>query len=401
MIYLARRGIHSILKEFLDPKFFLSLGFTWSMGLSRREFLISGSLTLAAASIPHPVHAAGVKTLSNGVDISWLPDVEAAGGLFYTSSGQRIDPISLLKMNGVRIGRIRVFVNPQTLNGDLSRALTLAKRLKSQRMEICLDLHYSDNWADPKNQATPKEWSTEIASLEREVTSYTEKTLQQFVNVDAAPKWVQIGNEIGGGFLWPLGQIANGSVASWQNFIRLHNAGTRALRRIIPSARSVVHLEWGGDPDRVRWWLLNAQKFGLANCDVIGLSYYSQWSGSLTNLENTLNVVSSEFKFPVVIAETAYPWISQQFGNDVVDIATAKLSGIPYSPQGQKQFVQSLRGMLLQQPANRGLGFWWWEGLATIVRSPDEAILLNGGMANATLVDTTGKALPALKLMHA
>ena len=215
-----------------------------------------------------------------------------------------------------------------------------------------------------------------------------------------APKWVQIGNEIGGGFLWPLGQITSSDASQWQNFVRLHNAGTQALRRVLPSSRSLVHLEWGGDSDRVRWWLSNAHTYGLMGADVIGLSYYSQWSSSLVNLENTLKVVTSEFKTPVVIAETAYPWISQQFGNDVVDTAAAKLSGIPYTPGGQAQYVLALREMLYRQPVNRGIGFWWWEGLATIVRSTDGTTLWNGGMANSTLVDTTGKALQALQLLN-
>ena len=369
------------------------------MNLSRRSLLSATGLSLLVAANPFTGTAATRRVMSSGVDISWLPDVEAAGGLFYTNTGQRIDAIKLMKANGVKVGRIRVFVNPATPNGDLARALALAKRLKSQRMEICIDLHYSDVWADPGNQATPVGWPSEIAELEATVSAYTEETLLKFVDAGLAPKWVQIGNEIGGGFLWPLGRVSNDNDSQWQNFVKLHNGATAALRRVAPNARSIVHLEWGGDPDRVRWWLSKAETHGLARYDAIGLSYYSQWSGSLSNLEKTLNVVSTEFKSPVVIAETAYPWIAQTFGNDVLDISSAQLPGYPLSAEGQKEFVFALKELLLRQPFNRGIGLWWWEGLAIVVRSQDGSVLWNGGMANSALINRKGRALPALKAM--
>ena len=369
------------------------------MNLSRRSLLSVTGLSLALVLNPFKGVAATRRVMSSGIDISWLPDVEAAGGLFYTNTGQKIDAIKLMKLNGVRVGRIRVFVNPTTPNGNLARALALAKRLKSQRMEICIDLHYSDVWADPGNQSAPVGWPSEITELEKTLATYTEETLLKFVDAGLAPKWVQIGNEIGGGFLWPLGRVTNGTDIQWQNFVRLHNTATAALRRVVPGARSVVHLEWGGDPDRVRWWLAKAQTHGLVRYDAIGLSYYSQWSGSLSNLEKTLNVVSTEFKSPVVIAETAYPWIAQNFGNDVLDISSARLPGFAYSAEGQKEYVMAVKEILLRQPANRGIGLWWWEGLAVVVRAQDGTILWNGGMANSALINRKGRALPALKAM--
>lgn len=370
------------------------------MHLTRRGLLSSTLSALALSVIPLKSNSAQGRALSNGVDISWLPDVEAAGGRFYTSTGQRIDAIKLLKVSGVKVGRIRVFVNPQTPNGNLERALTLAKRLKKEKMEICIDLHFSDVWADPGNQQTPIGWPTEIAELEETVAAYTQSTLQRFVDADLAPKWVQIGNEIGGGFLWPLGSLWDGTASQWENFVRLHNSATRVLRRVTPTAKSVIHLEWGGDAERVRYWLTSAHAYGLNKYDLIGLSYYSQWSGSLANLEKVLRIVTTEFKSPVMIAETAYPWTTQRFGNDVIDISTSKLPGISFSTAGQEQYVQTLKDLLLRQPANRGLGLWWWEGLATVVRSQNGEILWNGGMANSALIKTNGRALPALKAFN-
>lgn len=333
------------------------------------------------------------------MDISWLPDVEASGGQFFTSAGKKIDAIKLLKASGVKVGRIRIFVNPRSANGNIDRALALAKRLKVARMQICIDLHYSDDWADPSQQSKPALWSEDIFKLENEVYKYTETTLKRFVNNGLAPQWVQIGNEIGGGFIWPHGKIGDGAADQWRNFTLLHNAGSRALRQVLPNAKSVIHLEWGGDSEKVRWWLSNANKYGLEGIDLIGLSYYSQWNGSLEKLDKTLNVVTNDFNLPVVIAETAYPWISKSFGKDVLDVNKSQLPSFPFSPQGQAKYVQALKNKLRNQPLDRGIGLWWWEGLATAVRSADGSILWNAGMANATLVGAEGKSLPGLSLL--
>jgi arabinogalactan endo-1,4-beta-galactosidase len=368
--------------------------------LSRRHFLLGTGVALSALTSFPELHASKPRALSNGADISWLPEIEAAGGKFFDAKGRRIDAIALLKLSGVKVGRIRIFVNPQTENGSLKRAIALAKRLKTHKLEICIDLHFSDTWADPANQTMPAGWSNDIDTLENEVYKYTQETLQEFVNSGVTPAWVQVGNEVAGGFLWPLGKISSDDARQWQNFVRLQNAGALAIRELLPNALILVHLECGGDSQRVQWWLNNAQKFGLDNYDVLGLSYYTQWSGSLVQLSKTLNVVTSTFKKPVVIAETAYPWTSKRFGNDVIDTSKAPLAAHPLTKDGQKKFVLSLEKLLRQQPANRGLGLWWWEPMAMKVLSASGAITWNGGMANSALIDSDGRVLPALSALN-
>jgi arabinogalactan endo-1,4-beta-galactosidase len=374
--------------------------FTYFMSLSRRSFIATTAGSLVALTTPNWSQAKQARKLSNGVDISWLPDVEAAGGRFLTKAGKEIDGIALLKSNGVRVGRVRVFVNPTTPNGQLSRAISLAKRLKAADMEICVDLHYSDDWADPGSQVVPALWPTNIADLEVQVIDHTTETLKSFVKAVAPPQWVQIGNEISNGFMWPLGHLNSGTEEGWQNFVTLYNAGDYALREVLPQAKSVLHLDCGGDGDRIRWWLNNTQSRGLAKFDLLGLSYYCQWQGSLEDLSNALRVVTTEFKMPVLIAETAYPWSSQKFGNDVINTDAAQLAGFPQTPDGQRNYVAALERLLRSQPANRGVGFWWWEGLARPVQSSGAATLWNGGMANSTLVDLNGMALPSLQLFN-
>jgi len=66
------------------------------MLLTRRELFGTSLAALLAFTIPSSSMAATARKLKNGVDISWLPDVEAAGGKFYTATGHQVDGISLL-----------------------------------------------------------------------------------------------------------------------------------------------------------------------------------------------------------------------------------------------------------------------------------------------------------------
>jgi len=369
------------------------------MEITRREAIAGSIAAITSFALPNFASGATRSVLKNGVDISWLPDVEAAGGKFYTAEGKVIDGIALLKLNGIRVGRIRVFVNPTTGNGEIGRAIALAKRLKNQGMEVCVDLHYSDDWADPGWQQAPAAWPTNLADLELQVINYTQEALGKFVSAGVYPQWVQLGNEISNGFLWPIGHIATGSSDEWENFVTLYNAASYALRQTLPRAKSVLHLDCGGDPAKVRYWYQSATEHGISDFDIFGLSYYCQWQGPLDALATTLQVVSTEIKKPVLIAETAYPWTPEKFGHDVIDTSTAHLDGYPQTPAGQSAYVSNLKALLRSQPKNLGVGIWWWEGLATFVQSADQQELWNGGMANSALVDTSGKALPALKAL--
>ncbi|MEY2673394.1 MAG: hypothetical protein RLZZ508_1271 [Actinomycetota bacterium] len=364
--------------------------------LTRRRFIAASAITLFAAGKLNPASAKKTRKLLSGVDISWLPEVERYRKNFFTRSRKPLKAIKLLKYQGVKVGRIRVFVNPDSENGDLDRAIDLAKRLKKSNLQICIDLHYSDTWADPGHQTTPAGWSTtSIEDLEDSVYNYTKQTLRKFKAAGVTPEWVQLGNEISNGMMWPLGQINSSDATQWQNLSRIHQAATNALRQVAPNAKSILHLDCGGDYNRVKWWLEQADQYNLTEYDIVGVSFYSQWHGELSDLQSVLNLIAKERKQKVLIAETAYPWIAQSFGSDVININHPPLTDCPYTKSGQANYVKKLQNMLLALPQNRGLGIWWWEGLATKVESNNQ-IFWNGGMANSTLVDTDRTALPAL-----
>ena len=93
----------------------------------------------------------------SGVDISMLKQVEENGGLFY-ENGNQIDPIQTFKDKGINTARIKIWHTPSLNYNNLQSVLEMADRAKSVGLDLLLDFHYSDTWADPSNQSKPSAW---------------------------------------------------------------------------------------------------------------------------------------------------------------------------------------------------------------------------------------------------
>jgi arabinogalactan endo-1,4-beta-galactosidase len=72
-------------------------------------------------------------------------------------------------------------------------------------LKALVTVHYSDSWADPSKQAKPIYWqSVSFGQLKDSVYNYTKKIITEI-----SPDYIQIGNEINNGFLWPDVSISN------------------------------------------------------------------------------------------------------------------------------------------------------------------------------------------------
>ena len=93
------------------------------------------------------------------------------------------------------------------LGADIS-ALDSARRIKAANATFLLDIHLSDTWADPGHQETPVAWrGLDIDGLERQVEAYCYDTVKRLKDAGAMPDWVQVGNEITRGTLWPTAEL--------------------------------------------------------------------------------------------------------------------------------------------------------------------------------------------------
>jgi arabinogalactan endo-1,4-beta-galactosidase len=99
-----------------------------------------------------------------GCDVSMLPTIEKAGGVF-SDNGKPGDAIQIMANHGCNLFRVRLFVKPDAeympsfgAVQDLDYVRGLAKRIKATGAIFLLDIHYSDGWADPGKQFTPEAW---------------------------------------------------------------------------------------------------------------------------------------------------------------------------------------------------------------------------------------------------
>jgi len=369
------------------------------MGFKTRISSALLALTLATSSLLGPSATAAPATapvLQNGADVSWLPEVERGGSKFYDSKGRKIDPLLLMKQSGLKVARVRLWVQPTDQRSSINEVLALAKRLKKAGLGFVLDLHYSDWWADPGNQKTPWAWyGLSQSQLEKKIGEYTAETLAKFATQQTSPQWVQIGNEIGNGMLWPTGKLNTWSNEEFKILTSYLNSAANAVRASSGKPKVMIHLETGGDSAKTESWLRKALANGLTRPDAIGLSYYSQWGGPLSNLEKTIAIVANDFDFSVAIAETAYPNAMTAPTKQVLDASKAGLAGFAISTSGQAAYATKSCTVLRSSAGTKSLGVWWWEGF-----SPNKAKLQDelgaSYISSSSLVTLAGRANAAM-----
>ncbi len=359
-----------------------------------------------------------------GFDISTLNEVERLGGRFYDGS-QEEDALDILKRYSANWVRLRLWNDPYTPDGesygaggcDFPCLISLAKRAKAKGMKWLLDLHYSDFWADPGKQYLPKSWQgMGPDEITKAVENYTAQVLNKLVKEGMRPDMVQVGNEVTNGLLWPYGKVPN-----WDNIARFIGAGVKAVREFDSSLPVMIHLDNGGNNALYRTWFDNFLERG-GDFDVMGLSYYPFWHGTMDDLGYNMQDMAERYKKPLIIAETSMGFTMEDYA-DFEGLGASERKGaatrpelvkkVPFSmtPQGQADFTRALLDVIKNVPKDLGRGLFWWE--AAWIPIPKSGWANKGGWeyvkekgpggnewANQALFDYNGKALPALKVIR-
>lgn len=240
-----------------------------------------------------------------GADISWLPEMEAEGRKFY-DQGVEKNGIDLLKDLGFNTIRLRIFVNPENEEGyspgkgycGFTETLEMAKHVKEAGMELLLDYHYSDYWADPQKQFKPKAWEgLDFDALQDTVRAYTSRVMQALHDQGTPPDMVQVGNEINHGMIWPEGHISNPD-----QLAALLRAGTEGVEAVDAEVPVMMHVALGGQNKEAIFWFDNMIARGV-RFDIIGLSYYPRWHGTLEDLGFNLNNLLERYNKPLNVVE--------------------------------------------------------------------------------------------------
>lgn len=303
------------------------------------------------AEIPPFVEPTPVTTdsalFAKGADISWLPQMEATGYKFYNDNGVQEDCFKILKDHGINSIRLRTFVNPSNdpRSGHCSKdeTVAMAVRAKQWGMRVMLNFHYSDTWADPGHQKKPAAWvGLDFPSLQNALYNYTFDVMTALKQAGVTPEWVQVGNEIPGGMVYPEGSNAS----SWTQLIQLINKGYDAVKAVSPNSKVILHVDQGNSNSRFRWWFDNAKANG-AKYDIIGLSYYPFWltgspdyTLSINDLGNNLIDMVSRYGKEVMVVEVGGEDVKAQNTYDMLVAVQQKVKAVPNQ---------------------KGLGVFYWE----------------------------------------
>jgi len=317
------------------------------------------------------------------VDISDLPKIELQNPVFYNAAGLAEAMLTTLKNSGVNTIRLKLWHTPNDAHAGFEEVKKFSNRLHAMGFKVWLTLHYSDTWADPGQQKTPLKWQNlSFALLKDSLYNYTKKIVLQM-----QPDYIQIGNEINNGFLYPYGTINNNQT----QFITLINQGVKAVKETAPKTKIILHFAGLEGVDTF------FNKFSNTDYDLIGLSYYPIWHGKdLNQLSTIINHTSHTFNKEVVIAETAYPF-TLAWNDNTTNILGSEsqliLPDYPATPKGQKDFVLKIKALI--RLTDKGVGFCYWG--AELVAYKGKTATDASPWENQALFDFNNKALPVLE----
>lgn len=302
-------------------------------------------------------------------------------------------------------------------------------------MKVLVDFHYSDFWADPAKQILPKAWQKDANDPDKmceNIHDFTKDTLQKFKDAGVDVGMVQVGNEITKGMAGIHNKDSNNSV--WKNesqysvLDRYLNAGSKAVREILPDALVTLHIE---TPNRqIYSMIMDAWEKGNVDYDVLGSSYYPFWWNTPDMLRDVQTLAKERGKLFAVM-ETA--WVNSYEDGDGTPNSIGSDYGLyqyEIGPQGQVDELTDMYKVLTEQDNGLG-GFYWepglipvkagwtnwkynkevadkygtgWASKGAVGYAPDDEMYYNGQPSwggsswdNATLFDIQGNALQSLK----
>ena len=372
-------------------------------------------------SVPAKRHMKFVK----GMDLSTLLELERCGAKYY-DNGEERDLLAIMKSYDVDTIRIRLWNDPWSETGesygagenDLKTSLEIAKRVTAAGFGVLLNFHYSDFWADPGKQIKPKAWADYgVKELEQAVYDYTLESMRTFLDAGVNITMVQVGNELSNGLLWPEGKVPN-----YDNIATFVNAGIRAVRKADAAIPVMIHLDNGGNNALYREWFDNFTKRG-EDFEIIGLSYYPFWHGSLQMLNDNMNDIAERYgKDLLVIAEVSMGYTMEDYKNYeklsdeerkgyATRPALVEKIEYPMTKQGQYDFMEDFLNRISHIKGGKGKGFFYWEpawipvpgsGWATpaSLKYMNDPGPCGNEWANQALFDYDGNALPTLALIR-
>jgi arabinogalactan endo-1,4-beta-galactosidase len=299
-----------------------------------------------------------------GADLSYVNEMEDCGAV-YRVDGQAQDPYRLFADLGTNLVRVRIWNDAKwTPYSDLDDVKETIRRSKAAGMQVLLDFHYSDDWADGDKQIVPEAWRPirdDVPALSRALYDYTRQVLDALAAEGLDPDMVQVGNETNPELMGELDWKSARPGINWDRNAALFNAGIKAVRDAGAAsghpARVMLHI---AQPENVEPWFQAAAAHGVTDYDLIGVSYYRKWSTKTpAELYDTIRRLDAAYDADVVVVETAYPFTAE--GEDASPnlLGTdSLLDGYPATEAGQLKYMTDLTQGVIDAG---GTGVVYWE----------------------------------------
>ncbi|KAL4155424.1 hypothetical protein PRNP1_007534 [Phytophthora ramorum] len=295
--------------------------------------------------------------LTKGHDLSSVGLMETEQGANWIStSGNTTTIESILGGGGMDTVRLRIWTDGEY---DLDYTLALAQRFSKAGYKIYLDMHFSDTWADPTDQAIPSSWDdSSVTTLAADLQAYVTSTLKSFTDGGVDLDILSLGNEITDGFLFPTGQINNDDFSDFATLWKAARQGvTDAVSGGTTQPKVMIHLDNGWKYETVSWFFDGLFAEGTVttdDVDVFGFSFYPYYSTDATidALTSSLTQLANSYSNPIYVAETDWP----------TECSSVTLSGdYPVSAKGQREWVIAIMDVLESLPSSLGAGIFYWE----------------------------------------
>jgi arabinogalactan endo-1,4-beta-galactosidase len=357
---------------------------------------------MAASLLSLSVSQAAEPPIYLGVDISYANEMDDCGAV-YKTGGKTVDQYQFFKSASANTARIRIWNDPDwTKYSNLADVKRSIRRAKAAGLQVLLDFHYSDDWADGDKQVAPKAWAKlSTPDQAKALYAFTHDTLAELHREGLMPDLVQVGNETNGEIVSSLAKAKE--PIHWDRNALLFNAGIKAVRdagrETGTKPRIMLHI---AQPENAEPWFEAATKAGVTDYDIIGLSYYSKWSKrSMAQLGQTINRLRHAYAADVLVVETAYPFTTQNADSSPNLLGEDSLiAGYPATPDGQKRYLVDLTQLVL---ASGGTGVFYWEPTWVSTKTCGTRWGKGSNWENAAVFDYKGEALDSAKvwLKHA
>lgn len=326
----------------------------------------SGTATPPSGPVESDIVVEAIDGLSDdfirGVDVSSVLAQEASGVKYYNFDGEEQDLFQTLADAGVNYIRVRVWNDPYDAagngygggNNDVAAAAEIGARAAACGLKLLVDFHYSDFWADPSKQYAPKAW--EGMELEEKCTAlaaFTQESLTTIREAGADIGMVQIGNEINNGMA---------GETNWSNIAKLLEAASGAVRAFAEAealdVKIAVHFTNITDTTGFERLLQRLDTHAI-DYDVLAVSYYSFWHGTLENLTDVLTQVVEQYGKEVMVAETSYPYTTED-GDGHGNSSSLATDGYGITVQGQANMIRDVAAAVASV-GEKGIGLFYWE----------------------------------------